>query len=245
MIPLKESFVGELEEINTVLAREIRFKSAEFNELVDLPADDLDENACSLIVLAVNRSFGGNTRPAVALATIVQYIFRADQVHRLMKDSADLEEEKRQFPVLVGDFLFGKFFLGLCKDKLLHYLAPLARVIVLMNEGAISRWIAVKGKVNENEQLKILEMERASLTGLAARLSAELAGCSEKLQDRCEALGWELGLAWAAWCDHMEKRVVQQSLSRAKEILQELPEAEVKPLYDLYHYMEGSLGGVR
>jgi len=241
LFPLKESFMRELKEINDTLAREIRFKATEFEDLVDLSADDLDENACPLIVLAINRSFRGNVRPAVALAMIVQYIFLADQVHHLMKDTPDLEEEKRQFPVLVGDFLYGKFFLGLCKNKLLNLLAPLARVIAVMNEGAISRWL-INGKGSESEQLKILEMERANLTGVAARLSAELAGCSEKIQNRCEALGWELGLAWAAWRDHMERRVVQQSLFRAKEILQEIPEAEAKPLHELYQYMERSLG---
>lgn len=242
MFPLKESFMRELEEIKAKLAHEIRFKAAEFKELIELSSDDLDENVCPLIVLAVNRSFGGNVRPAVSLATIVQYIFMADQVHHLMNDSLELEEEKRQFPVLVGDFLYGKFFLNLCKGKLLNYLAPLAGVIATMNQGAISRWLEEEEKMSESEHLKILEMERASLTGQAARLSAELAGCSEKDQNRCEALGWELGMAWAAWRDQMGKRAVQQFLNRAKQILMELPENEVTPLYELYHYMERSLG---
>ncbi|AHF07215.1 hypothetical protein [Desulfitobacterium metallireducens] len=241
MFPLKENFTRELEEIKETLEREIRFKAAEFEELVELSSNDLDENACPLIVLAVNRSFGGNARPAVALATIVQYIFMADQVHRLMNDKPDLDEDERQFPVLVGDFLYGKFFLGLCKNKLLHLLAPLAQVIATMNEGAISRWQTLRESGNESKRLEILEMERATITGVAARLSAEITGCSEKIQNRCEALGWELGLAWGAWQDKMEMRVVQQSLSRAKAILQELPEAEVKPLYELYDYMEKSL----
>ncbi|WP_425800534.1 geranylgeranyl pyrophosphate synthase [Desulfitobacterium sp. Sab5] len=242
MFPLKESFMRELEEIKARLAQEIRFKAAEFKELIELSSDDLDENVCPLIVLAVNRSFGGNVRPAVSLATVVQYIFMADQVHHLMNDSLDLEEGKRQFPVLVGDFLYGKFFLSLCKGKLLHFLSPLAGVIATMNQGAISRWLGEKGKIGESEHLKILEMERASLTGQAARLSAELAGCSEKDQNRCEALGWELGVAWAAWRDQMGKKAVRQSLDRAKQILMELPENEVIPLYELYHYMERSLG---
>lgn len=242
MFPLKESFMRELDEIKAKLTHEIRFKAAEFKELIELSVDDLDENVCPLIVLAVNRSFGGSVRPAVSLATVVQYIFMADQVHHLMKDSPELAEEKRQFPVLVGDFLYGKFFLSLCKGKLLQFLAPLAGVIATMNQGAISRWLEEKEKPSESEHLKILEMERASLTGQAARLSAELAGCSEKDQSWCEALGWELGMAWAAWRDQMEKQVVQQALYRAKRILMELPEAEITPLYELYHYMERSLG---
>jgi hypothetical protein len=113
-----------------------------------------------------------------------------------------------------------------------------------MNEGAISRWLITREDGKETNKLDILEMERANLTGVAARLSAELAGCSEKIQNWSEALGRELGLAWGAWQDQMEKRVIQQSLSRARAILEELPETEVKPLYELYEYMERNLGEV-
>lgn len=241
MFPLKERFIRELEEIKTTMDREIRFKAAEFEELVELSSDDLDENACPLIVLAVNRSFGGKGGPAVALAMIMQYIFMADQVHRLMKDDPNLKEEKRQFPVLVGDFLYGKFFLELCKSKLLNLLAPLAQVIAEMSKASIYRWLSMSEKPDEDRHIEILRMERASITGTAARLSAQLAGCSEKAQNRCESLGREFGLAWVARHDHMENQVVQQALARAKDILQELPESEAKPLYELYHYMETSL----
>ncbi len=241
---LKENFKRELEEIRNTLGREIKFKAAEFDELIDLEFSELDNNACALIVLSINQAFGGIVRPAIGLATILQYIFMADQVHRLMKDDANLEESKRQFPVLVGDYLYGKFFLGLCKEKLLHFLAPMAQVIRDMNEGSISRWLSNREKISESEHVHILEMERASLTGLAARLGADLAGCSEKVQLQCEALGWQLGIAWAASQDHMEKSVVEKALNQAREILKDWPGSKEHSLYDLVDYMEGNLGGV-
>lgn len=244
MFPLKETFKRELEEIKTTLAEEIRFKTANFDELVDIKFDELDRNACALIVLSVNQACGELSRSAVKLATIVQYIFMADQVHRLMKDGPDLAENKRQFPVLVGDFLYGKFFLNLCKEKLYHFLAPLAQVIGIMNEGAISRWLSKNKKISESEWVEILEMERAILTGLAARLGANLAGGSEKIQQQCEELGWHLGLAWAASQNSMESSVVTKALGRARDTLKDWPELRRHHLTDLVDYMEGHLGGV-
>lgn len=241
---LKETFKRELEEIRNTLGREIRFKSAEFDELIDLEFSELDNNACALIVLSINQAFGGLARPAIGLATIIQYIFIADQVHHLMKDDSNLAESKRQFPVLVGDYLYGKFFLGLCKEKLLRFLAPMAKVIEVMNEGAISRWLSNGEKVSEAKQIYILEMERASLTGLAAKLGADLAGCSDKEQQQCEALGWQLGIAWAASLDHMETSVIEKALSQARDILKDWSGSKEHSLYELVDYMEGNLGGV-
>lgn len=241
MLYLTEHFKEELEEIKTTLRREIKLKAAEFDELVELSFGELENNACALIVLSVSQTFGGATRSAIGLATIFQYIFMADQVHRLMNDDPDLEESKRQFPVLVGDFLYGKFFLNLCKEKMLHFLAPLAKVIESMNQGAIVRWLAKDKKVSEGEYIKTIEMERASLTGLAARLGAELAGCSEKVQQQCETIGWNLGLAWAASQEQAPGKVVESALSEAKKALHELPNPKNHSLKELIDYVESNV----
>ncbi|AGA69754.1 hypothetical protein Desdi_2328 [Desulfitobacterium dichloroeliminans LMG P-21439] len=238
---LTEHFKEELEEIRKTLRREIKLKAAEFDDLVELDFDELDNNACSLIVLSISQAFGGVNRSAIRLAIILQYIFMADQVHRLMTDDPDLEESKRQFPVLVGDFLYGKFFLSLCKENMLHFLAPLAKVIESMNQGAITRWLAKDRTVDQAEFLKIFEMERATLTGLAARLGAELSGCPVKVQNQCEVLGWNLGLAWAASQDQVEDNVINDALHEARNVLLELPNPKGHSLGELINYIESHL----
>ncbi len=241
MLLLSEHFKEELEEIKRTLRREIKLKAAEFDELVELNFGELENNACPLIVLAVSQTFGGAARSAIGLATIFQYIFMADQVHRLMKDDPDLEESKRQFPVLVGDFLYGKFFLSLCKEKMLHFLAPLAKVIENMNQGAIIRWLSRDKKVSDGEYIRTIEMERASLTGLAARLGAELAGCPLKVQEQCETIGWNLGIAWAASQERRSGGVVDFALTEARSILRELPDHRNHSLNQLIDYIESNV----
>ncbi len=236
------SFDEELNEVRTYLQAEIRFKAGSFDELIHYYPDSLDKNACPAIVLAVGRACGVHGKPMIRLASIIQYIFMADQIHRLMADDLDLAEDKRQFPVLVGDFLYGKFFLGLCREHILGFLRPLAEVIATMSQGGISRWLAQGREIGREEWIRILEQERAALTGLAARLSAELAGAAQHIQDVAEKLGWELGLAWAACGQGLERPMVEAYLAKARHMAQEFPQLlEVSPLLELIDYMSAEL----
>lgn len=244
MIPLDFSFLEKLNAVQAHLRQEINFKPAGFEELVHLHMDELDSTVNPAIVLAVSQACGDCGQKSEALAGIIQFIFMANQVHRLMKDNSDMAEELRQFPVLVGDLLYGKFFLDLCREKLLHFLDPLAQVMGTMSKGGITRWLSQGKKLNRDEYLKIIEMECASLTELGARLSAELAGVSLPMQRQIEAFGRELGLAWGAWKEHLGSTVVQSILRRAYEILNEISagsQLQLQPLSEVYYYLERQL----
>lgn len=236
------SFDEELNEVKKYLQAEIRFKAGSFDDLVHYEPDNLDRNACPAMVLAVGRACGAPNIPVIHLASIIQYIFMADQIHRLMSDNLELDEDQRQFPVLVGDFLYGIFFLGLCREQVLRFLRPLAEVIATMSQGGISRWLAQGREVGREEWIRILEQERATLMGLAARLSAELAGAAQHIQDAAEKLGWELGLAWGASRQGLERPVVDGCLAKARNVLKEFPQPlEVRPLSELIDYMSREL----
>jgi octaprenyl-diphosphate synthase len=244
MMPLEFSFIEELNLVQTRLRQEINFKPASFEELIHLEMDDLDRTVCPAIVLAVSQSCGHPGQKSDALAVIVQFIYMANQVHKLMRDDHDLAEELRQFPVLVGDLLFGKFFLHLCQEKLLPFLSPLAQVIGTMSEGGISRWLSRDKKLNEEDWLSIIEKESASLTALAARLSAELASVSLPIQRQLEAFGLELGMAWGASKQHLESCVVRSILQRASNILNEISsetQLQLQPLREIHQFMTNQL----
>lgn len=242
MVPQVLSFYEELDEVKTYLQTEIWFKAGSFEELILIQPDNLDTNACPAIVLAMGRACGVHGQPMIRLASVIQYIYLADQIHRLMVDDLSLAEEKRQFPVLVGDFLYGKFFLELCRQHLLRFLRPLAEVIAIMNQGGISRWLAQSKDVGREEWIEILEQERASLTGSAARLSAELAGAAQHIQDTAETLGREIGLAWAACRQGFDKPIVDGYLAKARQVTQEFSQQlEIRPLLELIDYVANEL----
>ncbi|HBP64886.1 MAG TPA: geranylgeranyl pyrophosphate synthase [Desulfosporosinus sp.] len=246
MVPVEFCFMEKLNNVQKHLRQEINFKRASFEELVHLDMDELDRTVNPALVLAVSQAFKDHGQKSEALAGIVQYVFMANKVHKLMNDDHDIAEELRQFPVLVGDLLYGKFFLELCREKLLIFLEPLAQVMGTMSEGGISRWLSRDKKLGMPESLKIIEMESASLTALSARLSAELAGVSIPLQHQIEAFGWQLGLAWGAWKERMEAIEVQAILQRAQVILNEISsesqlQFQLKPLHEVYHFMAKQL----
>lgn len=246
MVPLDFSFRGKLNTVQAHLCKEINFKPAGFEELVHLEMNELDRTVNPAIVLAVSKSCADYGRKSEALAGIIQFIFMANNVHRLMKDDGELAEELRQFPVLVGDLLYGKFFLELCREKLLLFLDPLAQVMATMSQGGISRWLSRDKKLSGDELLQIIELESASLTGLAARLSAELGGVSLPLQNKLESFGWEMGLAWGAWKERLDITVVQSILQRANDILDDIssePQLELHPLREVYQYLVKQLSG--
>lgn len=244
MVPVEFSFFEKLNAVQAHMRQEINFKPVGFEELVQLDMDELDQTVHPAIVLAVSRACGDQGPKSEALASIVQFIFMANRVHKLMNDDQDLAEELRQFPVLVGDLLYGKFFLELCRVKLLQFLDPLAKVIGLKSQGGISRWLAREERLGRDELLQIIEFENASLTALAARLSAELAGVSIPVQRQMEAFGLEIGLAWGAWRERMELTVVQSILQRANVILQEISagsQLQLHPLIEVYQYLSNKL----
>ncbi|TGE37595.1 geranylgeranyl pyrophosphate synthase [Desulfosporosinus fructosivorans] len=244
MVSVEFSFVEKLNNVQMRLSQEKNFKPAGFEELVQLDMDELDRTVNPAIVLAVCQAFKEHSQKSEALAGIIQYVFMANKVHKLMKDDSDIMEELRQFPVLVGDLLYGKFFLELCREKLLSFLDPVAQVMGTMSEGGISRWLSRDKKIGKAESLEIIGMESASLTALAARLSAELAGVSVPLQQQVEAFGWELGLAWGAWKERLEKIEVQSILQRANTILNEISsesQLQLHPLRELYLFMAKQL----
>lgn len=244
MVPLEFSFLEKLNVVQARLRQEINFKVAGFEKLVQLEMDELDRTVCPAIVLAVSRTCGDHGQKSEALAGIVQFIFMANKVHKLMKDDSDMAEELRQFPVLVGDLLYGKFFLELCIEKLLPFLDPLAQVMGTMSKGGISRWLSRDKKMKTDEWLRIIELESASLTALAARLSAELAGVSLPLQNKIEAFGWELGLAWGAGKERLGNAIVHSILLRANDILNEISagsQLQLQSLREVYHYMARQL----
>lgn len=244
MVPVDFSFRGKLNQVQAHLREEINFKPAGFDELVPLKMNELDQTINPAIVLAVSGSCSDDNSKSEVLAGIIQFMFMANKVHKLLKDDDDLAEELRQFPVLVGDLLFGKFFLELCREKLLLFLEPLAQVMGTMSQGGISRWLSREKELSGDELLQIIELESASLTGVAARLSAELAGVSLPLQDKLESFGWELGLAWGAWKERMEITVVQSILQRANDILEDISSEsiiKIHPLREVYQYLAKQL----
>jgi hypothetical protein len=71
-------------------------------------------------------------------AAVFQFVFLSHHIHGKVKDE-DMAESARQYPVLVGDFMFGRTFLKLC-ERIFFLMRDICKLIETINEGTLMRW---------------------------------------------------------------------------------------------------------
>lgn len=231
------SFQSELRAMEEKMKDEIRFKSFQLEDLIDLQLNKLDLFLCPAVALAVSSMNGQSGDRMINLASVFQYVFLANKIHNMVTDG-DLTENERQYPVLVGDYMLGQIFLKICRDDFFSYASQFVKVIETMNEGILLRWRFKNKNISLKDYRSILGKERASLTALAARLSADISGWKEPVITKVEELGYCLGMAWAAWEEQVCAVLVQEYLAKAKATIAELREyCHLRPLQELYDFL--------
>lgn len=198
-----EAIGPELDSVDLLINQELKLKSGHASEFAHLDFNPLERHLRPALVILTARLFN---RPVcdkvISLAGIIQFIYTASVVHLGISDQDKADkgfltpQDGSQFPVLVGDYLFGKFFTTLCEAQMLPFLSPLAEIICQMNEGSILR-----KKVEQNNLLakdwlmKIVEKETAELIAGSCRLGAELSKASPAEIAKADSFGRYLGLA--------------------------------------------------
>jgi len=190
---------NELLRMEELLEKSFQIKSGHLSSFAHLPAGAVDGVFRPALVLLSAGLFGPLLPQVVVLAAVVQFIYLAVAVHRGIGEgnSPHTPSDPRdghQFPVLVGDYLYGRFFTSLCDAGIVHYLRPLSEVICQINEGHILRLkSSFSGK--NIPWLKVVQLETASLTGAACELGAHLAGAPVEQREILKRFGAHLGMA--------------------------------------------------
>lgn len=236
---------SEMETVEKLMNEEISFNSTSLDNLIDLKMTDLDKYLCPAIVLAVTGLTEERYPKKTSLAAIFQYVFLAHYIHSLITDE-EMPDNTRQFPILVGDFMYGKSFLKICEADLFSYSTEFVKTIETMNEGVIMRWKAKNNQISLQDKLSILEKERASLTALAGKLSGILAGLNMGAVHKLESLGYSLGMAWAVWDERLDTYLAEKYLIKADGIIEQLSQDfNIEPLRDLYECFSHEISSVK
>lgn len=235
------SWQSELETVEKLMNQEITFHSAGLGDLIDLPMNNLDKYLYPSIVLVVSNLMSEGSQKRILLAVTFQYVYLAHTIHRLVTDQ-EMPEQARRFPILTGDFMFGQSFSKICEADLFSYAIDFVKAIETMNEGVIMRWRLKDTDISQADYIRILEKERASLTALAGKLAASLAGFNEAVVRRFEVLGHSLGMAWALCTEQLGSSLGQQYLDQAERMIDELgQDMPVKELKDLYEWFSSEI----
>ncbi|MGI6686603.1 MAG: polyprenyl synthetase family protein [Bacillota bacterium] len=186
----------ELKELFAHLEKDYCLKSGHLSKFIPgFNPSCLDTSLRPALLVLSAKVFKGYNYGCMMMAGVVELIHLAQDIHNQIPD--ECPKDVPQFPVLVGDYLFSKFFKKLSDHNLLEWLAPLASVICKMNEGGtIRREVIEHGRGLNKDYLDVLLMEYGLLTGLACKIGGSLAGCNERQADALEQFGLNLGMAW-------------------------------------------------
>jgi len=185
----------DLEIITRKTEKTFRLKAGHIDRfLPELGLAPLDRSLRPALLLLSSRLSGGAPAAALALGQVVQSIFLAQVIHNRIADGGP--KDLPQFPVLIGDYLYSKYFQLLSENQLLIWLAPLAQTICRMNEGGIRRYLVLdQGQAAAADYCLAAEEEEGLLLGLICRIGC-LEGGREDLAESLEKYGRNLGIAW-------------------------------------------------
>jgi hypothetical protein len=170
--------------------------------------DDLTWKVLPAVVLSVYKHFDLNRSLAVAMACIFKTVYFSNSIHALIKDDAEgqLHDNKLQFAILVGDYIFGTVLKSLVRSGTTSLVGIMSDLICELNEGLV-----LQNKMN-GDKTQVLEKTRAPLYGTSFLTAARLAGLNAEKQETYRQMGHNLGMSFELLAD-------KQSLKEARPYL--------------------------
>ena len=222
----------ELETVYQKIERELVIKAGHISSFAHLKHSIVDYAIRPALVIFSGRMFGRITEKTLALAAVCQFINMAANVHVDITENSTAQapgqgndpRDGSQFPVLVGDFLYGKFFTTLCDYGIIKFLRPLSEIICQINEGGLLRQKELNSKVisqvvSQVVTHDIIRKETAELFAGCCSLGAESAQADP---NECLALykfGKNFGMAYGLLENGMPFENVAHYLDLARKEL--------------------------
>lgn len=234
---------GELQQVQESMKRHFYIKAGYLGGFAHLDLCQLNNVLRPLLVVLSARTGGKITDKVISLAGVLQYIYLASRVHGgINEDNAiagsgtDDPRDGCQFPVLVGDYFYGRFFTTLCDAGIVEYLGPLSEIICEINEGAVIRLKnADDEKRNPLLYRELVRKETAELIAGCCRLGGRLGGADEQQQKILYRFGINLGLALGLLEQGNNYEQVGGYLREAAVELERLPQRQgLKDLVELF-----------
>lgn len=224
-----KSIREDLQIIHNYIKSQLSIKAGHVGKYAHLEFSPMDNFIRPAIVLAVAKLYNCRTKEVISLGAIMQFIFMASQIHKKIPESSFTEHlgdprDGNQFPVLVGDYLYGKFFTTLCDANIVKYLHPLAEIIAKIHEGGILSKES-ENQPEEYNQLveKIVRLETAELFGGAARITGDYAGASDEEKRWLYEYGINIGMVYGLLQKNCSNITSSKYIERAIEALDKLP----------------------
>lgn len=225
----------DLDSVNQKIEKIRKIKPGHLSRFAHVEFESLQQYLHPALVLFSGKMFGHKDDRLIYLAMAVQLIYEASGVQLRIPDDnpqtgEDLDpRDGSQFPVLVGNYLYGRYFTGLCEGRILEFLSPLAGIIAEMNYGALLE------KKNANFLVKdvdlamtIIEKETALLMEGSTRLAGILAGASADDVANLADFGRNLGMTYGVLERGLDHTLIEPFAENARRSLMRLPAGDAR-----------------
>lgn len=184
-------FRTEILELDVVFKNSLLPWWEDISEYVKKLDDDITWNMLPLVVLGIYRFNGLDRQISIAMANIFKTLYLANSIHALVKDDNEGQEhnQKLQFSILLGDYIFGRMLKLLVEAKADHLVGVFAHMMAEINEGMV-----LQHKYNI-DHLEVVEKTRGPLYMRAFETAAQLSGSNEENQERYRQMGLALGMS--------------------------------------------------
>ncbi len=225
-----EQIEQDLALVHNMVEEHLKIKAGYLGSFTNLELSPVNRNIRPALVILSSRIYGNVSEKTMVLASVFQFIYMAANVQRSVSES-DTESfgipedpgSGSQFPVLVGDYLYGKFFTLLSEAGMLNLLSPIAEIICNTHEGGIMKQ-KIKLQASPAKALReSIQKESAELFGGCCSLGAQLAGATAADQKTMKRFGKSLGMAYGLLEEGMKPEYITPYLLEAKEALNLIP----------------------
>jgi len=224
----------DLDQVQKLIHKNLFIRTGHIKDYVKQDVSYLYNNLRPALVLICHRLFSPANRQTIALAAVLQFIFMASQVHiKLSEDSLGEEPEDSradyQFPVLVGDFLYGRFFTTLCNAGIVHYLRNMAELICTINKNEVLDLNNPDlASTDPLAYQAVIRGECAELLACGAYMGADLAGADKAAKDKLYKLGLNIGMSMGLQTRNAPIQQINHYAGEAELILTQLPSGKDK-----------------
>jgi hypothetical protein len=165
-------FYSQLAQVEGQLKQEFKLRSGSvFDYIIINSTNQLDYYLPAILVLLFGNDKQANCKKLIQMSCVAQFIYLGTMVH---SDVGEEDEDNLQFPILIGDYLYGKFFVTLCSANNLEFLAPLSRVIKYIHEARVEESHFADPDMNKSCLLQYYHKKWGEFFGVCCQIGASL-----------------------------------------------------------------------
>lgn len=228
LLKLEELDLVKAEVENHLMVKTV----AHVRELADLDNIDINDFIYPALIIVSVKLFNDKKKDiAVQYAVILQLIHIASKIHFNITESCAkpypeaLPKKGYQFPVLVGDYLYGKIFTLLNENGGLSYLELLSELICSINAGGILR--NERAKLTDSLIKEIVYKEVGSFCSIATYIGALIADADDRHSKYMRDFGLNFGLGYGLLKWKVAKNNALLYIDKAKTILNMLEDVNL------------------